>query len=130
MNRILVACCLSAALLAGCEQPKSPQAAATDVATARQDAARQVADAKRDAAKDVNDADKALQEKSAALANANAQGNYEVAMAKADGDHKVAIEACGAKAGDQQRACKQLADANYDAAKANAKATKVGNSTP
>ncbi len=46
------------------------------------------------------------------------ENNEDTAMAKAEGDHKVAIERCEAMAGDQQKACKEEADAQYEAAKA------------
>jgi hypothetical protein len=43
----------------------------------------------------------------------------------ADGDHKVAIQKCETLQGHDQSACKDQADADYDAAKAKAKAAKV-----
>ena len=39
-------------------------------------------------------------------------------MEKAEGDHKIAIEKCEALANEQQKACKDEADATYEAAKA------------
>lgn len=50
---------------------------------------------------------------------------YSVAVAKADGDHKVALEKCDTLQGHDQQVCKDQADANDEAAKANAKAAKV-----
>ena len=46
--------------------------------------------------------------------------NHEdVAMARRpNGDHKIAIEKCEALANEQQKACKDEADATYEAAKA------------
>jgi hypothetical protein len=95
------------AVLAGCNNAKSPDAAAKDIAAADQSAAAKVADAQRDAQKDMS---------------ADA---YNVAVAQADGDHKVAIQKCETLQGHDQQACKDQADADYDAAKANAKAAKV-----
>jgi hypothetical protein len=66
-----------------------------------------------------------LQAKSSDLADSNAKGSYEVAMAKADGDHKVAMQQCMTLDGRAQAACKDTADADYDAAKANAKASRT-----
>jgi hypothetical protein len=113
------------ALAAGCDHAKSPQAAANDIAAAKQSAAQEVSEAHREAAKDINGASKDLQDKSSELADANAKGAYEVAVARADGDHKIAIQECMRHEGDGQKLCKDRADADYDAAKANAKATRT-----
>lgn len=50
---------------------------------------------------------------------------YEVAVARADGDHKIAIQKCDALEGREQKACKDQADADYDVAKADAKAIRA-----
>jgi hypothetical protein len=46
------------------------------------------------------------------------EGQEETAQAKAEGDHKVAIEQCEALPAEEQEACKDKADADYEAAKA------------
>jgi hypothetical protein len=46
-------------------------------------------------------------------------------LARAEGNHKVALEKCNAVSGDAQSKCKDMAGADYDAAKANAKASEV-----
>jgi len=46
-------------------------------------------------------------------------------MAKADGNHKIALEKCNVLSGDAQSKCKDVADADYTAAKANAKAAET-----
>jgi hypothetical protein len=107
---------------AGCNKQKSPDVVAGDVANAQQKAAGEVADARQDAAKDSQGAAAKVDEKSKDLDETNAKGAYDVALAQADGDHKVATEKCQAMAGDAQKACKDQADADYDLAKANAKA--------
>jgi hypothetical protein len=93
--------------LAACNNAKSPDAAARDITAANNSAAHEVADAQRDAQKDMS---------------ADA---YNVATAKADGDHKVALEKCETLQGHDQQVCKDQADADYEAAKANAKAAKT-----
>ena len=93
--------------LSACNNAKSPDTEAKDMAAANRSAANEVADAQRDAQKD---------------ASKNA---YDVAVAQADGDHKIALQKCEALQGHDQDVCKQQADADYDAAKANAKAAKV-----
>jgi len=93
--------------LAACNNAKSPDSAARDIAAANNSAAHEVADAQRDAQKDMS---------------ADA---YNVATAKADGDHKIALEKCETLQGHDQQVCKDQADADYEAAKANAKAAKM-----
>jgi hypothetical protein len=106
----------------GCNNAKSPDAVANDVAAARAKRASEVADAKQDAAKEANQAESKVDDKTVDLNNASAKGAYDVAMAQADGDHQVARKRCDALSGDAQKACRDQADAKYDLAKANAKA--------
>jgi len=93
--------------LAACNNAKSPDAASRDIAAANDSAANKVADAQRDAQKDMS------------------SDAYKVALAKADGDHQVATQKCETLQGHDQQVCKDQADAEYEAAKANAKAAKV-----
>ena len=113
---------LAVAMTSGCNNAKSPDSVANDVASAQAKRASEVADAKQDAAKDGNKAEAKVDDKTNDLDNTNAKGAYDVAMAQADGDHKVATQKCEALSGDAQKACKDQADAKYDLAKANAKA--------
>jgi hypothetical protein len=117
----MIAFC-AVALAAGCNNAKSPDAVATDVAAAQAKRASEVADARTDAAKDTGKAEAKVDDKTVDLNNASAKGAYDVAMAQADGDHQVAVQRCSALSGDAQKACKDQADAKYDLAKANAKA--------
>ena len=114
---------LAIAAASGCNNAKSPDAVANDVAAAQAKRASEVADAKQDAAKDANKAEAKADDKSGDLNNTTAKGAYDVAIAQADGDHKVAVQKCEAMSGDAQKSCKDQADAKYDLAKANAKAT-------
>jgi Tfp pilus assembly major pilin PilA len=124
MQKLTLSCAvlLAVAALSGCNNSKSPDAVANDVAAAQAKRAAEVADAKQDAAKDANKAEAKVDDKTIDLNNANAKGAYDVAMAQADGDHKVGLQKCDALSGDSQKACKNQADAKYDLAKANAKA--------
>jgi hypothetical protein len=126
--RLPILILIAAAALApatGCDHAKSPEAAANDIAAAKQAAAQEVADAHRAAAKDINGASKELQDKSTALAESNSKAAYDIALARADGDHKVAIQQCMTHEGGSQKLCKDGADADYDAAKANAQAARA-----
>jgi hypothetical protein len=93
--------------LTACNNAKSPDAATRDIAAANDSAANKVADAQRDAQKDMS------------------SDAYKVALAKADGDHQVAIQKCETLQGHDQQVCKDQADADYEAVKANAKAAKL-----
>jgi hypothetical protein len=93
--------------MSACSKAKSPDTAANDIAAAQQSANKEVADARRDRQKDMSG------------------DTYDVAVARADGEHKVAMQKCDVLEGHDQRVCKDQADADYEAAKANAKAAKV-----
>ncbi len=94
-------------LAAACNNAKSPDTAAKDIAEANRSATQEVANARRDEQKDMS------------------KDAYDVAMAQADGNHNVALQKCELLQGHDQQVCKDQADADYDAAKANAKAAKV-----
>jgi uncharacterized protein YbjQ (UPF0145 family) len=116
----------SVALVAGCHQAKAPpQASAQDIEAAQQEAQREIADARREAAKDVKSAAKTMGADSKGVSQAKAIGSYDVAMVAADGDHKIATEKCLTLQPAQQKPCSDQADANYEAAKAAAKDTRV-----
>jgi hypothetical protein len=111
--------------VAGCNNAKSPDAVANDTAAAEQKADAKVADAQNDASKDDANMQAKVDDKAVALNNTEAKGAYDVALKQADGTHDVALEKCKAYGGDAQKKCKDQADADYDAAKANAKASEV-----
>jgi len=102
MNRLLTVLIAGtfAASLGACNKAEDPAEVRADVAEARSEATQDVAEAQVDMNQNVM------------------EGQEETALAKAEGDHKVAIEQCEALPGDQQKACKDEADANYEAAKA------------
>jgi hypothetical protein len=116
---------LTVAALAGCDNAKSPNPVANDVAAAQHKAADNVADVRRDVAKDNASAADKVDDKSKNLNNIEAKGAYDIALARAEGNHNVALEKCNAVSGDAQSKCKDMADADYNAAKANEKASEV-----
>ena len=113
----MVACCIAA-----CNNAKSPDTVAKDVATAEQKASAEAAKSEDSAAKDLSGAAEKVDDKLVAFNNTAAKDAYNLAVANADGDRKVALAKCEAASGDAQKMCKDQAEANYDAAKANAKA--------
>lgn len=102
MNRVLTMLIAGAfaVSLGACNKAENPSETKADVAEAQSEAKEDVAEAQADANKDAM------------------ENNEDTAIAKAEGDHKVAIERCEALPGDQQKACKDEADATYEAAKA------------
>jgi hypothetical protein len=112
---------ISVLILAGCNNAKSPDAVAKDVAAAEQKASNEVAKSETDA-KDLNKAAQKVDDKLVAFNNDAAKDAYNLAVAKADGDRKVAIANCSALAGDAQKSCKDQADTDYSTVEANAKA--------
>jgi hypothetical protein len=116
---------LCAVLAAGCDKPKSPDAVAHDVAAAEQKASTEVSNSEKDASKDIGNAADKVGDKLTDLNNVAAKDAQNIAFAKADGDRKIALAQCSALAGDAQKKCKDEADADYNAAKANAKADAV-----
>lgn len=116
---------LTIVLGAGCDRPKSPDAVAKDVAAAQQKASTEVANSEKDASKDIGKAADKVDNKLTDLNNVAAKDSENIAIAKADGDRKVELAKCAALAGDAQKRCKDTAEADYNAAKANAKADAV-----
>jgi hypothetical protein len=113
---------ISVLLIAGCNNAKSPDAVAKDVATAEQKAATEVSKSEQSASNDLGKAADQVGDKVIAFNNTAAKDAYNLAVAKADGDRKIALANCSAASGDEQKRCKDQADVDYNAAKANAKA--------
>jgi predicted small secreted protein len=123
MSRFLMSTvAMTAVLLAGCNSAKNPDAVAKDVATAEQKAAAEVSKSEQSASSDLGKAADQVGDKVIAFNNTAAKDAYNLAIAKADGERKVALANCSAASGDDQKRCKDQADADYNAAKANAKA--------
>ena len=121
----LAACAVAGLTLVGCQRAESPSMVSKDVATAEQREASHAEKARQDAAQDVANAQSKVDQKLVDRDNVAAKDAYKVAIAKADGNHDVALQECKALSGDAQSRCKQRADADYDAAKANAKDLEV-----
>jgi hypothetical protein len=112
-------------IIAGCDSAKSPDTVAKDVAAAQQKAATEVANSEKSAEKDLNKAAEKVDDTLVNFNNAAAKDAYNLAVAKADGDRKVALANCLALGGDAQKSCRDQAEADYGAAKADAKAAAV-----
>jgi hypothetical protein len=112
-------------IIAGCDSAKSPDTVSKDVAAAQQKAAAEVANSEKAAEKDLNKAADKVDDTLVNFNNAAAKDAYNLAVAKADGDRKVALANCLALGGDAQKTCKDQAEADYGAAKANARAAAV-----
>ena len=108
--------------LAACNNAKSPDTVAKDAAKAEQKASSEVAKSEDSAAKDLNGAAGKVDDKLVAFNNDAAKDAYNLAIAKADGNRKIALANCESASGDAQKQCKDQAEADYKAAKADAKA--------
>jgi hypothetical protein len=108
--------------VAACNNAKSPDTVSKDVANAQQKASAEVEKSEDSAAKDLNGAASNVDDKLVAFNDAAARDAYNLAVANADGDRKVALANCESMSGDAQKQCKEQAEANYKAARANAKA--------
>ena len=121
----ITALALYVLLAAGCNNAKSPDTVSKDVAVAEQKASTEVAKTEKDASKDIDKAADKVGDKLVDLNNTVVNNGYDVTLAKAEGDRKVALAQCNAQSGDAQKGCKDQANADFDAAKANAKAAQV-----
>jgi hypothetical protein len=119
-STILLSLCLAA-----CNNAKSPDTVSKDVAAAEQKASAEIAKSEDSAAKDLNGAAGKVDDKLVAFNNEAAKDAYNLAIAKADGDRKVALANCESLSGDAQKMCKDQAEADYAAAKANARAVAL-----
>jgi hypothetical protein len=119
---VLSAIAITSLCLGACNNAKSPDTVAKDVAAAEQKADKEVTKSEDAAAKDLGNAAGKVDDKLVTFNNDAAKDAYNLAVAKADGDRKVAQANCLALSGDAQKMCKDQADADYNAAKANAKA--------
>jgi hypothetical protein len=121
----IFAMALTVILAAGCNKPKPPDSVAKDVSAAEQKASADVANSRADASKDIAEQADKVGDKMTDLNNTAAKGAYDVALAKADGERKIALAKCNALNGDDQKNCKNQADAEYETAKADAKAAET-----
>jgi hypothetical protein len=112
------------ALIAGCHQGK-PQPTTQDIEATKQAAQHAVAEARAEASKDIKSAAKVSNSNSRDVIEAKVTGAYDIAMVKADGEHTIATEKCLTLQVDVQQSCKAQADADYETAKATAKATRL-----
>jgi hypothetical protein len=124
-TRLTSGIAIAVLIMAGCDSAKSPDTVAKDVAAAQQKASAEVAKSEQAAEKDLTKAAETVDGKLVDFNNAAAKDAYKLAVAKADGDRKVALANCLALGGDAQKTCKDQAEADYGAAKADAKAAAL-----
>ena len=85
---------IAAFCMAACNNAKSPDTVAKDVATAEQKASAEETKSENSAAKDLGGAAEKVDDKLVAFNNAAAKDAYNLAVANADGDRKVALAKC------------------------------------
>jgi hypothetical protein len=109
---------------AACNQAKSPTATQRDVSKAEADRNAKVAEARKEGNQAIQRQQKDVAAEQRDVNGAVANKNYDVAIAKADGDYKVAVQQCEALSGSEQSACKERAEAQHKANKADAETLK------
>ena len=112
---------VAAVALAGCNQSKSPEEVAKDVANAEQKANNEVTKSEEHAQSALDKSYEKVNDQEIKFNNDAAHQAYNVAVAKADGNRKVALATCESQSGDAQKACKDQAEADYKAARLDAK---------
>ncbi len=114
------------AALAGCNQAKSPETVANDVAKATESAEKRDAKAEERAEKTdaavTNDLSKDVDKAN----DKEVRTAADDAVTQAEGENKIALAKCEALGGDAQKACKDQANAQLDVVKQRAKALKSG----
>ena len=120
---VVIAAVLAAfAAVGGCQQASSPSAVERGVANAKDGAQKADQRVREEQAKKVASANAELGDAEQKAEAKKAESMYKVAVTEAQGRHDIAVERCNGLAGEQQKACKDQADAALDLAKANAKA--------
>ena len=112
---------LASLALAGCNQSKSPEDVSKDVAKAEQKASNEVAKSEGRAQSALDKSYEKVNDQEIKFNNDAAHQTYNVAIAKADGNRKVAMATCESLSADAQKACRDQAEADYKAARADAK---------
>jgi hypothetical protein len=113
---------VTAMALSGCNKSKSPEDVAKDVANAEQKANSEVTKSEERAKSALDKSYAKVNDDEIKFNNDAAHQIYNVAVAKADGNRKVALATCESQSGDIQKACKDQAEADYNAARADARA--------
>jgi hypothetical protein len=108
--------CVAAAVV-GCDRAKNPADVHKNVSEAAQKANDKIADAKKDAAVAADKARREVSDKVDDAAQKVADANREVAMARISGERDVAKQRCEELGGQDQKACKDAADHEFDLAK-------------
>ncbi|HEY2684810.1 MAG TPA: hypothetical protein VGI93_14930 [Steroidobacteraceae bacterium] len=124
---ILIAIIAATALAGGCDRAKSPEQVSNDTNKAEQKGSAEIAKSEDSASKDVDKQAGKVDDQLVTFSNAAAKDAYDVAVAKADANRKVALAQCESQSGSAQSSCKDKADADYKAAKADAKAAAEAN---
>lgn len=123
MRQYLIPVLVVAAMaLSGCNKSKSPEDVAKDVANAEQKANTEVSKSEEHAQTALDKSYAKVNDQEIKFNNDAAHQIYNVAVAKADGNRKVALATCESQSGDAQKVCKDQAEADFNAARADAKA--------
>ena len=115
-----------ACVLVACNKAKDASDVAHDTARAEQEAQDNAAKVQQKADARIASARGDVRDEQRDLAHVESVEGQKVADAQAEGDYKVALARCESLSGANQKACKDQASADYDAAKAHAKQERAG----
>ncbi len=112
---------VAALALSGCNKSKSPEDVSKDIANAEQKANNELTKSEERAQSALDKSYEKVNDQEIKFNNDAAHQSYNVAVAKADGNRKVTLATCESLSGDAQKACKDQAEADYKAARTDAK---------
>lgn len=118
--RPVAAALLALTLVAACNSAKNAGQVDKDIASAQEKAAESTQKAEESADSKIAAARTDVQSEQRDAAHTSAVQTQKVADTQAEGARKVALAACEGLSGDQQKSCRDKAEADYEAAKARA----------
>jgi hypothetical protein len=114
-NFLIGLCAL--AILSGCQRAEDPAKVKHDVAEARDTAIANDEKADQAAQKRIASAESNVESSQRDAEHVSAEQQQKVAMTDAEGVRKVMLTACESLGGDDRKACRDKADADYERAK-------------
>jgi hypothetical protein len=116
---------MAAGVLNACYHAKSPDQVAQDTAAAENKASEQTGKVVESAAAKIDSAQSVVSDDQATAAHTRAVELEKVADTQAQGQHKIALAQCESLSGEQQKGCREQADAAFATAEDLAKQGKA-----
>lgn len=115
-SNLLIGLC-ALAILSGCQRAEDPAKVKHDVAEARDTAIANDEKADQAAQKRIASAESNVESSQRDAEHVSAEQQQKVATTDAEGVRKVMLTACESLSGDDRKACRDKADADYERAK-------------